>query len=134
VSHLDRANIGNAKIAGLVEDLGMSGIQYNIALSLFLANFFSRMLLGTSYHGSARVGLRDPVIRKRTKKNGANIGNAKIAGLVEDLGMSGIQYNIALSLFFIPYVPIFALSKWDTRYNTANMGTSRMSTCRVRKG
>ncbi|CAG8895315.1 unnamed protein product [Penicillium egyptiacum] len=35
VSHLDRANIGNAKIAGLVEDLGMSGIQYNIALSLF---------------------------------------------------------------------------------------------------
>ncbi|OQD79937.1 hypothetical protein PENANT_c041G05580 [Penicillium antarcticum] len=30
--------------------------------------------------------------------------NAKIAGLTEDLGLSGIQYNIALSLFFIPYV------------------------------
>ena len=27
-------------------------------------------------------------------------GNAKIEGMVEDLGMSGIQYNIALSLFF----------------------------------
>lgn len=24
--------------------------------------------------------------------------------MVEDLGMSGIQYNIALSLFFIPYI------------------------------
>ncbi|KAJ5630468.1 uncharacterized protein N7484_010568 [Penicillium longicatenatum] len=35
VSHLDRANIGNAKIAGLTSDLGLSGIQYNIALSLF---------------------------------------------------------------------------------------------------
>ncbi|KAJ5773865.1 hypothetical protein N7457_008761 [Penicillium paradoxum] len=35
VSHLDRANIGNAKIAGMTEDLGLSGIQYNIALSLF---------------------------------------------------------------------------------------------------
>jgi hypothetical protein len=48
VSHLDRANIGNAKIAGLVEDLGMSGIQYNIALSLF---FIPYVLLGSfPYH------------------------------------------------------------------------------------
>ncbi|KAL3472834.1 major facilitator superfamily domain-containing protein [Aspergillus californicus] len=35
ISHLDRSNIGNAKILGLTEDLGLSGIQYNIALSLF---------------------------------------------------------------------------------------------------
>ena len=35
MAHIDRANIGNAKIEGMVEDLGMSGIQYNIALSLF---------------------------------------------------------------------------------------------------
>ncbi|KAL4908484.1 hypothetical protein BDW74DRAFT_166151 [Aspergillus multicolor] len=35
ISHLDRANIGNAKILGLTEDLALSGIQYNIALSLF---------------------------------------------------------------------------------------------------
>ncbi|KAH0095971.1 MFS general substrate transporter, partial [Aureobasidium melanogenum] len=34
----------------------------------------------------------------------ANIGNAKIEGMMEDLGMSGIQYNIALSIFFIPYI------------------------------
>ncbi|KAF3935179.1 hypothetical protein ABW20_dc0108955 [Dactylellina cionopaga] len=33
-----------------------------------------------------------------------NIGNAKIEGLLEDLHMNGIQYNIALSIFFIPYV------------------------------
>jgi hypothetical protein len=45
VSHLDRANIGNAKIAGLTEDLGLSGIQYNIALSLF---FIPYVLLGES--------------------------------------------------------------------------------------
>lgn len=30
-SHIDRANIGNAKIEGLLPDLGMDGIQYNIA-------------------------------------------------------------------------------------------------------
>ena len=34
----------------------------------------------------------------------ANIANAKIEGMLEDLGMSGVQYNIAVSLFFIPYI------------------------------
>ncbi|KAB8279147.1 major facilitator superfamily domain-containing protein [Aspergillus minisclerotigenes] len=33
-----------------------------------------------------------------------NIGNAKIEGLLPALGMNGNQYNIALSVFFIPYV------------------------------
>lgn len=43
ISHLDRANIGNAKIEGLLEDLDMDGIKYNIALSLF---FIPYVLLG----------------------------------------------------------------------------------------
>ncbi|KAG7120823.1 MFS-type transporter cnsO like protein [Verticillium longisporum] len=34
----------------------------------------------------------------------ANIGNAKIEGMVDDLGMTGVQYNIVLSIFFVPYV------------------------------
>ncbi|KAK8124147.1 hypothetical protein PG999_004065 [Apiospora kogelbergensis] len=33
-----------------------------------------------------------------------NIGNAKIEGLLESLNMTGEQYNIALSIFFIPYI------------------------------
>jgi hypothetical protein len=33
-----------------------------------------------------------------------NIGNAVIEGMLPDLKMSGNQYNIALSIFFIPYV------------------------------
>jgi hypothetical protein len=33
-----------------------------------------------------------------------NIGNAKIEGLLDDLGMTGVQYNVALSIFFIPFV------------------------------
>lgn len=45
ISHLDRANIGNAKIEGLLEDLEMGGMQYNIALSLF---FIPYVLLGMS--------------------------------------------------------------------------------------
>lgn len=30
--------------------------------------------------------------------------NAKIEGLVEDLGLDGVQWNIVLSVFFVPYV------------------------------
>ena len=34
----------------------------------------------------------------------SNLGNAKTAGLEVDLGLSGNQYNIILSVFFVPYV------------------------------
>jgi len=33
-----------------------------------------------------------------------NIGNAKIQGLTEDLNMKATDYNIALFVFFIPYI------------------------------
>lgn len=31
------------------------------------------------------------------------VANAKIAGMEDDLNMTGPQYNLALTLFFIPY-------------------------------
>lgn len=34
----------------------------------------------------------------------SNIGNANIQGLSESLHLSGVQYNIALFIFFIPYI------------------------------
>lgn len=33
----------------------------------------------------------------------SNIGNAKIAGMNEELGLTGAQYNMALTVFFFPY-------------------------------
>ncbi|CAN8105794.1 unnamed protein product [Discula destructiva] len=33
-----------------------------------------------------------------------NIGNAKIQGIIEDLDMTGHDYNVALFVFFIPYI------------------------------
>lgn len=35
LAFIDRGNIGNAKIAGMNEDLGLSQTQYNIALTVF---------------------------------------------------------------------------------------------------
>lgn len=44
-----------------------------------------------------------------------NLGNAKTAGLTEDLGFKGNQYNIIVSIFFVPYVlaapPVAMLGK-----------------------
>jgi hypothetical protein len=34
----------------------------------------------------------------------ANLGNAKIEGLEQDLNMSGTDYNLANMMFFIPYI------------------------------
>ncbi|KAL2827582.1 major facilitator superfamily domain-containing protein [Aspergillus cavernicola] len=52
----------------------------------------------------------------------ANIGNAKIEGMVEDLGMTGVQYNTVLAIFFVPYVlfevPSNILLKKFTRPST----------------
>lgn len=39
----------------------------------------------------------------------ANIGNARLAGLEEDLGLAGYDYNILLTVFYVvsttPYLP-----------------------------
>lgn len=39
IAHLDRANIGNAKIEGLEASLGMADTDYNIAVSVFFIGY-----------------------------------------------------------------------------------------------
>ena len=34
----------------------------------------------------------------------SNIGNTKVEGIDKDLGIDGVQWNIVLSLFFVPYI------------------------------
>jgi hypothetical protein len=41
LSFLDRTNIGNARIAGMEADLGMSGHDYNNTLTIFFVSCFS---------------------------------------------------------------------------------------------
>ncbi|KAK5173937.1 uncharacterized protein LTR77_002618 [Saxophila tyrrhenica] len=33
----------------------------------------------------------------------SNLGNAKVAGLADDLALTGPQYNLSATVFFIPY-------------------------------
>ncbi|KAK6844193.1 hypothetical protein PG995_014303 [Apiospora arundinis] len=39
MSFLDRTNIGNARLAGMEEDLGMTGQNYNMALTIFFISY-----------------------------------------------------------------------------------------------
>lgn len=34
----------------------------------------------------------------------SNIGNANVFGLSTDIGLVGNQYNVALCIFFVPYI------------------------------
>jgi hypothetical protein len=58
LAFIDRANIGNARLAGLEKDLGLTGYDYNILLSIFYVSYseFSPLpmrKIGPSAHVSA---------------------------------------------------------------------------------
>ncbi|SMQ48615.1 unnamed protein product [Zymoseptoria tritici ST99CH_3D7] len=46
----------------------------------------------------------------------ANIGNAKIDGLVEDLQLTGQKFNIALAIFYVPYICVDVPSNLVLKY------------------
>lgn len=61
ISHLDRANIGNAKIEGLEASLGMTDTDYNVAVSVFFIGYVlcevpSNMLLAKFKRPSIYMG------------------------------------------------------------------------------
>ncbi|GAA5872682.1 hypothetical protein JCM8547_003730 [Rhodosporidiobolus lusitaniae] len=47
LTYLDRANVGNAKVAGLEADLGLVGYQYNICLTVFYI-FYASFEMGSN--------------------------------------------------------------------------------------
>ncbi len=46
----------------------------------------------------------------------ANIGNAKIAGLTESAKLTGTQFNVALAVFYVPYICVDVPSNWVLKY------------------
>ncbi|KAI0751640.1 MFS general substrate transporter [Daedaleopsis nitida] len=42
----------------------------------------------------------------------ANVGNARIAGLERDTHLHGTQFNIALAIFYVPYIIVELPSNW----------------------
>ena len=56
-----------------------------------------------------------------------NIGNARLYGLEEDLGLVGDQYQIAVSVLFVTYI----LSEVYSDMRTADTHTDRRSSHRI---
>ncbi|KAI8174303.1 hypothetical protein K4K53_003665 [Colletotrichum sp. SAR 10_77] len=56
VAYLDRSNIGNAAVAGLTEDLGLSGSQFSTAVSVFFATIPVYFVGGLSFFTAAILG------------------------------------------------------------------------------
>ncbi|KAL8819372.1 MAG: hypothetical protein Q9223_002186 [Gallowayella weberi] len=50
----------------------------------------------------------------------SNIGNARIDGLASDLKLDGTKFNIALAVFYIPYVLVDVPSNWLVKISGAN--------------
>ena len=42
-----------------------------------------------------------------------NIGNGRLFGMEEDLGLTGSQFQIAVSVLFVTYCVSFGLSSYD---------------------
>lgn len=57
LAHIDRGNIGNAKIEGMDKDLGLTGNQYNIASTIFFVPYiiFGKAGLGEAFQRRSRL-------------------------------------------------------------------------------
>lgn len=59
----------------------------------------------------------------------SNIGNARIDGLTEDLNMHGTQFNVALVVFYVPYILVDVPSNWVVKYFKAGRYLPFLITC-----
>jgi MFS family permease len=59
----------------------------------------------------------------------SNIGNAKIDGIVPDLHLTGNRFNIALTVFYVPYILVNVPSNWILKHIGAGLYLPTLITC-----
>ncbi|KAH9226597.1 hypothetical protein K456DRAFT_1730862 [Colletotrichum gloeosporioides 23] len=112
ISFLDRANIGNAKIEGLPEDLNLTGQQYNIALCVFFITYIlfevpSNMLLlkfkrPSTYMGILVTGWGTIITLTGLVQNFEGLVAVRVlVGVFESGFFSGAVYTI--SRWYLPH-------------------------------
>ncbi|EOA84302.1 uncharacterized protein SETTUDRAFT_155576 [Exserohilum turcica Et28A] len=140
ISHLDRANIGNAKIEGLEKTLGMKGTDYNVALMVFFVPYVlfevpSNMLLAKFKRPSYYMGIlvlcwgtfRMALFYCASATSGAFSGLlvAAIAKMNGIAGLEGWRWIFILEgmatvvmgvavFFLLPDSPDHAIGRWLT--------------------
>ncbi|CAE6479144.1 unnamed protein product [Rhizoctonia solani] len=134
VSFLDRVNIGNARLFGMESDLGMTGSQYQTAVSVLFVTYLTSPTMEPKTKGEIIDGVESAKVspdqsevdlqfeRRLIRKmdlhvcpwvmliylvsflDRVNIGNARLFGMEADLGMKGSQYQTAVSVLFVTYL------------------------------
>jgi hypothetical protein len=59
----------------------------------------------------------------------SNIGNAKIDGIIDDLNLTGNKFNIALVVFYVPYILVDVPSNWIVKHVGAGYYLPMYYTC-----
>ncbi|KAL9111123.1 MAG: hypothetical protein Q9227_004386 [Pyrenula ochraceoflavens] len=59
----------------------------------------------------------------------SNIGNARIDGLAEDLHLTGNEFNVALVVFYVPYIIVDVPSNWIIKRFRAGFYLPLLITC-----
>ncbi|CAG9981049.1 unnamed protein product [Clonostachys byssicola] len=124
LGYLDRANIANAKIEGMLDDLGMDAVQYNIAVSTFFITYIifelpSNMVLAHFKRPSWYIGAI-------TCSWGLVM---TLTGLVHNFG-GLVAARVALGVAEAGFFPgaIFIISQWylpaETQFRVALFYTS----------
>lgn len=78
---------------------------------LYLIAYLDKTNIGMAYYSMPDVN----------GKADLTLGNAKIEGLTVDLGLKGIQYNVVVAIFFIPFVLFGNKALTSKQYCVANL-------------
>jgi hypothetical protein len=66
---MDRSNIGNAKIAGMEEDLNLSDTQYSLAINLFQVSYIIFSVPSNMILARVRPSIYIPTIVRPPKRH-----------------------------------------------------------------
>ncbi|TID00372.1 putative transporter [Colletotrichum higginsianum] len=98
----DRSDAEKGPVVRTIDNIRVLGLSEDDAQ--FYANFTPEQRKRTTRKVDVRLVPMLAVLYLISHLDRANIGNAKIEGLADDLNLDGVQWNIALSLFFVPYI------------------------------
>ncbi|KAJ5621655.1 hypothetical protein N7528_006438 [Penicillium herquei] len=84
-------------------DNASSGKGESPNVDLMIPEYDKKQTARTLWKIDWRLVLLLTVLYLASFLNVTNLGNAKIAGMESDLGLYGNRYNVALSVFFVPY-------------------------------
>ncbi|KAF2774104.1 MFS general substrate transporter [Teratosphaeria nubilosa] len=111
VSHIDRANINNARDGGMAEDLHLTSKQYDTGMLTFFASYMLCEVPSNMLFGHSRPSLYFPILAVLWGAVAACLGATQNYGQL-------VTLRLLLGIFEAGYVPrcVFYLSSWYKKF------------------